>query len=128
MIVIGPVSELAIHIAIWYWLIINIKPDWRAWHSANGERHGDPRQGAKLKAMGVVKGAPDLTLVGPTGRVCFMEIKSETGALSADQEDWMLWCIRHNISHSVCRSLDDAQKVLRHWGCIKELTAQDAQS
>ena len=72
------ITELALHIAAVHFLRNNIAPDWIFWHCLNGEKQ-DPRTIAKLKAMGVTKGIPDLCLLGPDSQIRFLEFKREDG-------------------------------------------------
>jgi hypothetical protein len=112
-------TELQIHIGAVYALRQRIKPDWQYFHPANGEVR-DPRQGAKLKAMGVVPGTPDLVMLSPEGRPHFMEFKRATGAVSAPQQEFMLWAIRANVPHSVVRSVEQALSVFEFWGAVRD--------
>ena len=122
------ISELSIHIAIVHWLRQHIQPGWKFWHTPNGELR-DARQTAKFKALGVMAGVRDLTVVSPQGRLHFMEIKRENGALDTAQEDVQLFCIRAQVPHSVVRSINEAEKVFKFWDCVKaipETAARDA--
>ncbi|MFQ5535615.1 MAG: hypothetical protein ACE5EM_12430 [Sphingomonadales bacterium] len=65
--------EDALHIAIADYLRARER-DCVWWHTAN-QRRTSPRQGAKLKRMGVVAGVPDLAFVLPGGRAAYIEIK-----------------------------------------------------
>lgn len=46
----------------------------------------NPVNGARMKAMGRRKGAPDMVLLASGGRVVFFEFKSEKGKISAEQK------------------------------------------
>lgn len=46
----------------------------------------NPVNGARMKAMGRRKGAPDMVLLASGGRVVFFEFKSEKGKLSPEQK------------------------------------------
>ena len=46
----------------------------------------NPVNGARMKAMGRRKGAPDMVLLASAGRVVFFEFKSEKGKLSPEQK------------------------------------------
>jgi hypothetical protein len=111
------ISELSFHILVVDHLRKHGSPDWLWWHTPSGER-ADPRLVAKFKAMGLRRGIPDLTLVGPDGVVRFMEFKRLNGSLSGDQERIMMWCIRYGISHSVARSFNEALSALQYWGVL----------
>lgn len=46
----------------------------------------NPVNGARMKAMGRRKGAPDMVLLASGGRVVFFEFKSEKGKISPEQK------------------------------------------
>ena len=110
--------ELPLHMAVVDILKKLGRSDWRWTHMRSGELR-DPRTAAKLKAMGTTAGWPDILLVSPTGRFCGLELKAPDGRLSDAQEDFERWAIRHAISYSVVRSIDEALIVLKHWDCIR---------
>jgi VRR-NUC domain len=114
------VFELTIHIAAVHALRQRIADGWMFWHTPNGEQR-DARQTAKFHAMGVRAGIPDLTMFSPEGNAHFMEFKSENGSLDEAQRKFQLWAIRAKILHSVVRSVDEAMKVFRFWGCVRDL-------
>ena len=75
-----------------------------------------PVEAARMKWTGTVAGIPDLCIIAPGGRVQFMECKTSTGRLSADQ------CIVHEAltalgsPPAIVRSVDDARLALVAWG------------
>ena len=79
----------------------------------------DIRTAVKLKRMGTKPGWPDIVLVPPTGQLHCLELKRAGEGLSEEQEQFQLWCIRHNVPHSVADSFDQALKILDHWGCLR---------
>lgn len=86
---------------------------WLVAHVANKPR--SRVSGAIEKAMGAVKGFPDLIILGE-GEVYFMEVKVEGGYLSPDQKavrDRLLG-LKHRIG--VVRSFDDVCDLARTWG------------
>lgn len=105
--------ETALQISIKAWLAV-VAPDVVAHHSPNGELR-DKRTGAKLKAMGVMPGWPDLTLLDASGRVHFLEIKAGKGALSPAQSEFRQTCMRRGINWACVRSIDDVQAALDYW-------------
>lgn len=87
-------------------------------HVAN-ERRTSPRQGAKLKAMGVSAGVPDLILVStaPFGTYA-LELKADKGRLSDAQREW-LDTLRHvGWSTAVTYGLREALDQLTDWGLL----------
>jgi hypothetical protein len=71
---------------------------------------------ASNAVAGLRKGMTDLAIVG-AGRVYFVEVKTDKGVLSAEQEDFKDWCLMKGMCGWCCaRSLDDVRAALRHWG------------
>jgi len=56
------------------------------------------------------KGTPDIFILVP-GKVIFMEVKSSTGVLSAEQKELQSVCGNFEIQYCVVRSIDDVQKL-----------------
>lgn len=69
----------------------------------------------KSKAMGLRPGWPDLQFLFPDGVTRYIELKSQTGRLQPEQEDFQARCAPHGI-HAVCRSLPEVVHQLRAWG------------
>lgn len=110
-------SETALHIAIADIPRRFCRADWLWWHTPNGEVR-DPRTAAKLKAMGVRPGVPDLVLLGPDGRLHCIEIKTHDGRLSDEQSQFREFCIARGIPFVVAYTIDDAIAAFREWGCL----------
>ncbi len=89
-------------------------------HVAN-ERRTSPRQGSKLKAMGVSAGVPDIIAVMPTlGRGPFaLELKTERGRLSDAQRNWLETLSECGWDVACTYGLREAMDRLRDWGLIK---------
>ena len=86
-------------------------------HVAN-ERRTTPRQGAKLKAMGVSAGVPDLVIV-TGGRTYALELKSERGRLSDAQKNWLNILSATGCWHTaVTYGLTEAVDQLTDWGLL----------
>lgn len=85
-------------------------------HIANNPR--GPRDGARLKAMGLLAGAPDMAYALYDGQIVWHEIKTEEGKLSHVQKDVheRLRQLGHQIL--VSYGLDDALKLLTKRGII----------
>jgi hypothetical protein len=82
-------------------------------HPANGG--GRTRvEGAILKSMGVVPGAPDL-LLWHQGRSFALELKSESGKLSKDQAAMLERLAKAGVVTEVAYGLDEAIKTLEGW-------------
>ena len=90
-------------------------------HVAN-ERRTTPRQGAKLKAMGVSAGVPDIIAVMPAavGRGPFaLELKTERGRLSDAQRNWLETLQACGWQTACTYGLREAMDRLQDWGLIK---------
>lgn len=83
------------------------------YHTPNGKKR-DKLTAARLKAMGVVPGVPDLILPVRTSDYTGLaiEMKSSTGSLSPEQRDWQEHYIIQGWRFAVCRSAEDARSVL----------------
>lgn len=89
-------------------------------------------EAARLKAMGVKAGAADVLIfcplpnhlklitrdgMMPAGvRVVWIELKSETGRLTEEQETWRDWCHLTGTPWFCCRSLDEVIEACREVG------------
>jgi hypothetical protein len=80
-------------------------------HVPNGERR-DPVTGARLKAMGVRAGVPDL-LLWSYGSHFQIELKAGQRRPSAAQDLWRGMMATHDCDVHVCRSIDEVEAVLR---------------
>lgn len=107
-------SEAQIHKAIVSYLNLEMTGGWLWFHPANGEAR-TPQTGAKLKAMGVRPGIPDLVFVSPNGRVHFMEIKRPGAVLNLAQRQIADWCEARQVPFQIARSVDDAKQILDEW-------------
>ena len=111
-------KEHVLHIAVAKLLRDHLLPDWIFFHPANGERR-DIRTAAKLKAMGVTPGTPDLVLISPSGSVRFLELKRIGDGLSELQDKFWRHCIRAGIPYRVARNNDEALAALDSWRCLR---------
>jgi len=111
-------KELAFHMAVADLLRRFASPDWLWSHYPSGE-HRDVRTAAKLKAVGVHRGWPDIILFNPSGKLHALELKRLGESLSDDQQDFQSWAIAHDIPHSVSRPVDEAMAALGGWGALR---------
>jgi hypothetical protein len=111
-------SEYQLHCAVVDTVRRWIMPGWIFTHIPSGEKR-DPITAARLKRMGVTAGFPDLMFFGPNGEVCFVELKAESGRMSAPQ----IAVMRHLVAagHSFLRSNDyrDVVETLKEWGVLR---------
>jgi hypothetical protein len=84
-------------------------------HPAN-EGKRSKAEGARLKALGLTPGIPDLCLIAPVGRVFFIEVKTPRGSLSPEQVAIHSWLTAIGVPCAVCRSINDARLALKEWG------------
>ena len=83
-------------------------------HSPNGGRRSK-REGAVFKALGTHAGWSDLE-VCYQGQVYFIELKAETGRLSADQKRCHKELRDTGMLVAVCKSLEEVEGTLAAWG------------
>lgn len=111
-------SEQALHRAVVQALQEHCYPYWAWFHVPNGAPT-NAVTGARMKAMGLKPGIPDLVLVAPDNTVRFLELKREGGKLSTAQQEFQTFCIAHGHQHAVAEALRDALAILHDWGCLR---------
>ena len=86
------------------------------------ERHCTPQQGKNLQRMGVKRGVPDLCLPVSKGRYngLFIEMKTETGKTTDDQEWWGERLLAHGYMWEVCHGWESAVRVLEWYMSLKK--------
>jgi hypothetical protein len=74
-------------------------------------------EAGKLKAMGTKPGVPDLILPRSCGqwRGFAVELKSPTGRVSPDQQEWLNSLAEEGYTTSVCRTLSEFQLTLNQY-------------
>ena len=113
-----PLEVTGLHIPIAAHLARFVAPGWEFTHPANGE-HRDKRTAAKLRAMGVRPGWPDLVLISPDGRFHGLEFKRKGGRLSEPQQAFHEHAKRHGWPIATADSIDGAIAVLSRWGALR---------
>jgi len=93
------------------------RPSWKWGHYPAGE-HRDVRTAAKLKAMGVQRGWPDIILFDPDGLLHALELKRQGEHLTEEQEAFAAWCAGHGVPHVVAHTLDQVLTAFNEWGCL----------
>lgn len=111
-------SEFTLHKAIVAHLNILAKPGVIYYHPANGEARS-PRTGAKLKAMGVLAGTPDLCFLLPSGQSAFMEVKGPKGRLSETQKTFFEKATSAGAMTASVKDIYEALDILKGWGVIR---------
>jgi len=77
------------------------------------------RMGAKMKAEGMTKGAPDLCILLPKGRTGWIECKTMKGRQSDEQMGFEARCKRLGHYYALVRNIDEALDALHAMGAIK---------
>lgn len=110
--------ELSLHFQVWKLICAYKKRDALAWHTPNGEKR-DRRTAARLKAMGVVPGVGDFTII-VAGKPNFLELKDgKRGTQNKDQETFQCDAEAAGASYYVARTLDEACTVLNDIGALR---------
>lgn len=109
-------SELQIHIAVVQHLKYRARKGVCFFHAANGERR-EARDAAKLKAMGVTPGIPDLMIVAD-GKTYGLELKTSRGRLSPAQKGMLDVLNAAGAYTAVAYGIDQALAILQAWGLL----------
>lgn len=110
-------SELQIHIAVAEHLRYRARRGLVWWHTPNGEKR-DKASAAKLKAMGVTPGVPDLILIAD-GKTYGLELKTASGRLSPGQRGMLDRFAEAGAYTAVAYGIDSALSILSAWGLIR---------
>jgi hypothetical protein len=111
-------KELALHRAVVITLRRFCRPEFLWWHTPNGELR-DKRTAAKLKAMGVKPGIPDILLLPPSGLLHSLELKRQGEPLTGEQEEFQTYCISYGLPHVVAHSISEALTAFVAWKCLR---------
>lgn len=112
-------DEYSIHTAIVDWLKIAC-PKALVLHIPNNPRSAVA--GAKLKRMGMVKGAPDLIVICD-GVICFLEVKKPGGYLSPEQKAFRDECAANSLPYAVVRGIGDVEAFFQDIGIKTRVAA-----
>lgn len=82
--------------------------------SIPNEGKRSPASAARLRRMGMRKGAPDLLLV-IGGKAFFFEVKSAKGRVRDEQFDFQVDADIAGAGWAIVRSIDDVRRALAHW-------------
>jgi len=107
-------SEYDFHRSVVHYLNRSLDQHAMYFHGANGG-YRYATEGARLKAMGVIAGLPDLGVVH-AGRVAWLELKASKGRVSAAQAYCHARLEGAGCPVSVCRTLDDVEAALKRAG------------
>ena len=103
-------DKLQAQIHIWLW---NNYPELRGcfWHVAN-ERKTTAKDGAVLKAKGVVSGVPDYVF-NFNGKTYYFELKTSVGQLFDAQKKLHLALEKQGFKVEIIRSLEQFQNIIK---------------
>lgn len=65
------------------------------------------REAMTFKATGLLKGASDLIVIFPNGKLCFVELKFDKGIRSSEQKDFECRVSSLGYEYHLIRSLDE---------------------
>lgn len=85
------------------------------WHTPNASGRRSPVAGAILKSMGVRPGVADITILLPTGKAAFIELKAGKGRLAEGQQTFRDDVERLGCQWAEARSLADVEAILHGW-------------
>lgn len=112
-------TEHQIHASILRYLRSVLPHGWIVMHVPNGGSR-NPIEGARMKALGVVAGWPDISIYGGGhnhgGSAFFMEVKSAKGRLSNCQHRIIDQLKDMGFPVAVVRSIEDARELVAEWG------------
>lgn len=98
------------------------------WSSTPNEiaNNKNPAFGAMLRALGKIKGAPDMKFMWSTGSGC-LEFKAGKGKLTDEQLWYKQWCTDRQVHYREVRSVIDATQALVEWGVLPEVELKHVQ-
>lgn len=119
----GPEDKISIDFAtrLRMW---TINGDLRAvwWHTANEVGGGRDKSSqiaySVASNLGAIAGAPDFILIRE-GFVFLIEMKTKTGTITARQHLFAEWCEWASVRYAVCRSADEAERLMRESGFLR---------
>lgn len=111
-------DEELIHRAVVQHLRLRGDPRVIWYHVTNAPRSA--ASGARLKAMGMLAGVPDLAFILADGRPAFLELKSGKNKLSPEQTDFAKRCDAIGVECASAWGIDQALAVLIAWGVLPE--------
>lgn len=69
------------------------------------------REAMTFKATGLLKGASDLVVIFPNGKLCFVELKTDKGVQSAEQKDFECRVSSLGYEYHLIRSLEEFKQL-----------------
>jgi hypothetical protein len=74
----------------------------------------DIREAVKLKATGLTKGASDLIVIAPNGKLMFIELKTDKGVQSEYQKEFEKRVTALGYEYHLIRSLEDFKMLIEN--------------
>lgn len=113
-------SEDGEQLAIMCWAALNLNkyPDLKWLHHSPNGGFRNQREAAKLKAMGVKRGFPDLSLLVRRGQYSglFVELKKlKGGVVSPEQEEWRTQLNKEGFYATICHGWIEAVAVIEQY-------------
>lgn len=111
----GPIHKAILHFLLW-----KLPKSAKVHHSPNEldmAGRDAARQVAKARDMGTVGGWPDLEIIY-SGRIYFIEVKSEKGPLTGNQPQCHEDLGGAGAPVGIARSVNDAEALLIKWGLL----------
>ena len=109
-------DEELIHRAVVQHLRLRADPRVIWYHVTNAPRSA--ASGARLKAMGMLAGVPDLAFVLADGRPAFLELKVGKNKMSPGQTEFALRCEAIGVPCACAWGIDQALSILEAWGVL----------
>lgn len=102
-----------------YWTLEGrLKCVWTSIANENGS-NDKPLYGMVLRALGKVRGAPDMVFLWDSGSG-FIEFKAGKNKQTMQQRIFADWCKVCNVNYEVCYTPEEAKNTLKKWGVFKE--------
>jgi len=105
-------TEQQLHAECFKWFH-NTYPAERGMLHHNNNNSVNSIAGNKMKAMGVVPGVSDFELILPRGMIAFIEMKTDTGQLSKDQDRFCNMVLARGHVYFVIRTLSKFQEIVK---------------
>jgi hypothetical protein len=86
------------------------------WFHIPNEGKRTPYDGAVIKAMGRIPGAPDFIFIGEWGSL-LIELKVDSPQ-SEPQQYFEYWCKEQRVRYVICRAVDEVENILRECGAL----------
>jgi hypothetical protein len=76
-------------------------------------------EAARLKKAGVLAGAPDLVVISKRGQIDFIELKTNKGALSKNQNIFAKECWDRGANYYIMRNMNEVEEYINQKSALK---------